>query len=556
MEVYRRWSLLQLQSFSRIWWKHWTWSHSALLAGTFALLLAAPLDWVLLGLPTDWPFPSPRLGGGVLAGGFGVLWALDVFLIERLLARHDPAPHRAATFRWLRRIVGGVPVFGLFLLPLLRSGDGPERAGTAGGAAAGTSPRSWGEAWERRLRRFEGSVLWLLWILPGNFVAWLLLIGEITIDRPLSGGRWWAAVGLTAGLHLLALLVLAWYGRAEATRRDGIGRWLWPLLPLLALLPAFVALLPALLGMSAADGTGASKGVVFAAFGSGGSARRLPRWAATRERLGRSRRQQRWWLRWMAARGRNPPRGRAVERLESLLRLGLLVAACQWAGLGWWVAEAGAAVGSSGAGLPPLLLVLGLVAFAAVGLLLAGFVRRGLAFLAGGQPPRRGALRSLAATSMLAFVAAALGFLLRLGEPTQFALALAYAACGALFLGGLRYILAVPLRQSPPPLAWIAVGFAVPFLGAGMASDARTAEHATAVLLWAAALSPVWGAAILGASIAPLLARSGRHRGRRAVLLAAALLPTGGLAVPLWRLAADVGWLAGGSPVASAGEPV
>lgn len=556
MEIYRRWSILQLQSFSRVWWRNWTWPHAALLAGTFALLLAAPLDWALLGLPWAWQFPSPGIAGGVLAGCFGALWAVDAFLIGRLLARHDPAPGRSAVFRSLRRIAGGVPLFGLFLLPLLRSGDGPGTPGTAAGVAVEVSPRPWGEAWERRLRRFEGSVVWLLWIFPGNLVAWLVLVGELTVDRPPTGGRWWIAVGLTGILHLLAIFVLASYGRAEAVRRDGIGRGLWRLLPLVGLLPAFVALLPAFLGMSAADGTGASKGVVFAAFGSGGSARRLPLWAATRERLGRSRRQQRWWLRWTAAaRGRDAPRGRAAERLGSLLRLGLLVAACQWGGLGWWAAGAGGAAGPTAVGLPPLLAVLGLGALAAVGLLLAASVRRSLAFLAGGQPPPGGALRSLAATSLVAFVAAALGFLLRIGGPAQLALGLGLAASAALLLGGFRYIVSIPFRHAPPPLGWLAVGAALGLLGIGMLLDARTAERAAVVLLWAAASSPLWGAAALAMAIAPLLARSGRRPGRRALLLAGALLPTGGLAVPLWRLAADAGWLAGGSPTADGREP-
>lgn len=551
MEIYRRQALLRMQLGSRSWWRSWTWEQSSFLVVAFGLGFAAPLDWTLLG--GRWPWRSPLAGAspGALAVGWAVLWCLDAWLVGRLLDRHDPPTGRAALWRLGRRAAAGLPTFGLFLMPLLKSSP-------AAGLEADALPRPpdrgrrvspVAEAWERGLRRFETSFAWILCVFPASFVATLLLAFHLAAE-----GERWLIAGVGGGLHLLALAALVAQARASGRQAVGARRLLCALLPLAALLPAFAGLLPALIGLSAAEGPDSRGRLVFAAFGSGTSARRLPRWTATLETLSRARRHQRWWLRWAAPGFLGSRRGgRAAPRLDSLLRLGLFAGAWQWAALGW-LAAGWPRLAVGGFWVAPLPFALVVLAVSSVAATVAFAAARALAFLAGRRPRSRAVLRSFTGACLVAATAGALGHLLRAGGPEPFWVVLGVAAGMALLFAGLRFILAIPLRYPPPPIAWILVGTATSALALVMVVDAALAAAVTAWLMWAAALSPLWSAVVLAPSLARLLTDAGRaRRGWRLALLASALLPSGGFAVPGWRCAAGAGLVAGGEPAETRG---
>jgi hypothetical protein len=546
MEIYRRQALLRMQLGSRSWWRSWTWEQSSFLVVAFGLGFAAPLDWTLLGGPWPWRSPLAGASSSALAAGWAVLWCLDAWLVGRLLDRHDPPTGRAALWRLGRRVAAGLPTFGLFLMPLLKSSQaaGPAADARLRPPDPGRRVSPTAEAWERGLRRFETSFAWILCVFPASFVASLLLALHLAAE-----GERWLIAGVSGVLHLLALAALVAQARASGRRAVGARRLLCVLVPLAALPPAFVGLLPALIGLSAAEGPDSRGRLVFAAFGSGTSARRLPRWTATLEALARARRHQRWWLRWAAPDFLGSRRGgRAAPRLDSLLRLGLFAGAWQWAALGWLAAGWPRLV-VGGFGVAPLPVGLAILAAGAVAATVASAAARALAFLAGRRPRSRAVLRSFTGACLVAATAGTLGHLLRAGGPEPFWVGVGVAAGMALLFAGVRFVLAIPLRYPPPPLAWILVGAAASALALVMVVDAAMAAAANAWLVWAAALSPLWSAVVLAPTLASLLTEAGRaRRGWRLALLASALLPSGGFVVPGWRRAAAVGLVAGGEP--------
>lgn len=549
MEIYRRQTLLRMQLGSRSWWRSWTWEQSSFLVVVFGLGFAAPLDWTLLGIPLPGESPLAGASPGVLAASWATLWCLDAWLVGRLLDRHDPPTGRSALWRLGRRAAVGLPTFGLFLMPLLKSPP-------AAGPDADVEPRPSGErisptveAWERALRRFETSFAWIVCVFPASMVACLLLAIHLAAE-----GQRWPNAAVSGGLHLLALAALVAQARAAGRRAVGARRLLCAVLPLAALPPAFVGLLPALIGLSVAEGPDGRGRLVFAAFGSGTSARRLPRWTATLETLSGVRRHQRWWLRWAAPGFLGSRRGgRAALRLDSLLRLGLFAGAWQWAALGW-LGAGRSPIAVGGFSVAPLPVGIALVAAAAVAATVAFAALRALAFLAGRRSRSRAVLRSFTGACLVAATAGALGHLLRAGGPEPFGVVLGLAAGTALLFAGFRFVLAIPLRHPPPPLAWILVGAATSALALLMVVDADLAAAVSGWLVWTAALSPLWSAAVLAPSLAGLLTDAGRERrGWRLVLVASALLPSGGFAVPGWRRAAAAGLVAGGEPAEARG---
>lgn len=562
LRVYRRWQILQLHVASRRWWQTFTWRHTSFLALAFALLLAAPLDAALLGWPLAGDFLRwlPRVSAWQVAAA----WAIDSCLIARLLERRD-ARLRPRRERLASAAVAGVPLFGFLLLPrwyrptsLARP---PAAAPPPGGRYEAGEP--WSHRIESWLRRFETSPCWLAWIVGANF---LIVAGFVCA---LADAEGWPRPRLAAGvlsalLHAVAFAALRDQVSAAAGRARGPRRALLRALPSLALLPALLALLPALWAASSSDRDGRAR-LVDAAFGRGSSLRRLPLWSALGDELARRRARASLWRRWwFPAAARPVAGGEAVRRVHSLARIGRAAGFSQWA-------LAGALAGSlrpgnadlrSALGGCALMLLLGSIVCGLLALLLHWGRAAGFALGWRSRPAASSTAPELILAGGLALGGFGLGVYYARGGPQVAAVLGGLGAAGMLLVMGFAFLLAVPLRRRPPPLPWVVVTGALSALCAGIVVDPEIGLAATRCFFWFAVSSPLWcGGA--GAATLPWLLRSHRGGGpqarphpspprwRGALLIATTLLPTGGFAAPLWLSVVRCGSGEGASP----GEP-
>ena len=355
LRVYRTWKRATRSNWRR-WLERSSFDEIALPALAVCLLVFWPIDGAVWSL--SWPFaahlPVPFLGPFAAAAMVAATMLANAGMIHLALARaavdDERWPH---WLRCLRFVLAGVPLAGLLVVPGWRwfcrrhpglaARRGPEAADEPG--AAWLAPSRHGIA--RLLSRLD--FFWAAaWLFAGNATVLFLAACWLASHPAATGGRR-GLLAVSILLHIPCFALAAAFGEWRC-RRAHLRR----LRRVVAVAAGVCWLLPipfaAVLGLLAWFATGAeatrSEEIVHGALMRSDGAARLPRWARLEDRLGQAWERLSW-----PQRVREPPRplggaadlGRAEGKVLSLYELrifalGVDAAVGAWT-VGWLAAR-------------------------------------------------------------------------------------------------------------------------------------------------------------------------------------------------------------------------
>ena len=311
--VYRRW--LRAQSLRSAWTWHRRVQPDETTFGflSFTVILFMPLDealWRYQG-PFPWLIVAPR-SGAVLVATFLCVFAANGFLLHIYLSRRTvDEKDWPLGLLILRALAGGLPLLGLFLVPFWRRQE----------RRSGPMDARW--AFEGDLkglkRSLSGSARWTdpaesRWLIPWMFISGVvvLLVAACWLAKQaaLDSRAYRSLIAVSITLHMTVFAAMLAHVRKEASRQRLSRRSSRVLkaLPVLWLLPVPYLSLPAVLLHFRINRESAGwESVIFRVWGQAKQAGRLPFWLRFEDRLQLAwpaiSLRQRWW---------SPPR--AVDR--------------------------------------------------------------------------------------------------------------------------------------------------------------------------------------------------------------------------------------------------
>lgn len=548
---------------STAWQDNWKPTDASFLLAIFITLTLAVLEIVVWGqvevLEKAMPWRLESLGaipGTAMLATLLALWLVNGWLVDRTIER---ACRRRAASRWeraLRFAKGGVPLFGLYVIPEwhLPSDGRDEMASSPGGPRLDLRARprkaEEGHRIPRWGRSIEGSILAAAWLFVPNVL--FLFFAAAWIAAPRSASPWWLGGAILAG-HVFSFWAIRSYvtGQTEWRPGDGGGRQLAAFLPWVWLLPMPVPFVCLLWVLSWNYRGGASKALTYRIYLRRSSLSQVPAWEALQERLALRREQRRWQWPW-TRRNLNGGGGEEEQRRTSLYRLKTLVLALDGVFLGLAAVRLEqrfpAAVGDA-----RVWLTYGAFTLAVVGFLTALVIGLGLRIESRDTVSVIAGYVGLTSLSWLAGLWN--GIYMEQGRCHEIGALIMVTAQLGVVVGCFWLIANLLWRKlwpgSPSPgdtLLWIGLIFAVCLLGIGLMTVPQGAVLA-AHIRTAALLSPVWNLGIallfLNDFLRPFRLREAlalRPRWKMAVLLLTLAAPLGGLFIPLWIWARHRWW--------------
>lgn len=546
--VYQTWDrLVAGRTFAsrRAWWSALQDEGIGLGLACFAVAASAPMEATVWGLDWD-PLGLRHVGrlpGAVVAGVLLGVWLASAVYFDGLLrVRVDGTGRPGAAFRTVRSLIAGFPGLGLTSIGLWRFLAVRRPRWAYGSPGPSSRRRARSRKAELLLPQPVGRTAFFLWL--AGLGAFFLAVVWLAAPQEPDPRRRVSLVACSAALHGFGLIGTVAFTQTLERRGSARRHYLWAgawLLPLPVGLAAFAPLAFDLRSRR-------QETLVWTAHALRGQATRLTPWDQMERSLRRAWSESRWWRRWRRPLGRRRNQGLAgVDRsLLGACRVKLALLLGDGLLLGWLLDHGGVALGR-----PPWI---GCVTLVVVGGALAGLltvlVGNLLAVLRLARAPAAlGTYRQIwyvvvgLATLGVSLLA---GSTLAGGQHRESGLLLTYSATLAQLWVGFSLI----LRSAFAPwsaegagagLRWCAVCMAVMIAGACVAAS----PIAAAVLLASVFAMPLWHG-LFFVSVRPLFdrcfepGRSGSgtfarltDRARTRVL-AAGLLPLGGLAVASW----------------------
>ena len=336
VEVWRRHSPTGRDMSGRSFWTQMTLETATFVAGVVFMLLQMPLEPALWWSQPPWR-GSPELWRRITLG-FIALTPVSGVLLERYLARR--VPPRTALRPWLHLafgILGAIPLVGFFLIPLVRHWMN----GASSWALRRVDARLDLDATPGPLPR---SSRWLWAYVSGASGIWLTITSVLL---PFAGCLWLVSIGdrelifvACLSIHLAQAGCLALYAQSDLRFERLSRRRLW-LVSILCLFPFPVSFL----AMASVLWTGAEashqKTLVWSAYAKTGSVRRHSRWLDLRLVLRQSWQTGSWPERWTRPRGLELPQydGRAEAARRTWMRAKALLLPLEASFvIGWLVA--------------------------------------------------------------------------------------------------------------------------------------------------------------------------------------------------------------------------
>ena len=546
--VFRTWGRLfgaPSVAARRNWWTASDGETMGLGLACLALVASIPLEATLWGV--DWNAIGLRRVGRLPASAmvtlFGGTWLLNAVHFDRLLGQRllEP-PEKRIGLRLVRSLIAGFPGLGLTSIPVWRSLAARRPAWAYGSGSGGAERLVWLRSERSPAPLVLGDATVVLWLVG---LASLLLssvwLAAPEVPRP---GRRAGLLAAAAALHGAGLLgALA---EARTLHRRGmpgaryLGAVCW-LLPLPLTFGAFLSL-----GFD--RGSLRQESLTWAAFARRGQPGRLGHWSGLQRSLRTAWEASPWWRRWKLPLGerRTPPLPSTDRDLLAACRVKLGLLLGDGLLLGWLLQHAGLDLERPRS--------LGCMLLIVVGGLLVGalvFVGRNLAAMARlASEPRPLGRHRQAWFGAVALAAVVLGLLvgsaLAAGRQREAGLVLTFGVTAAQLFLGFGFMVTTALAPWNPAgagagLRWCGVLCGLMLAGGCVAVFPRAAGALLAMVF----AMPLWHLLFFLAVKSRLARRfesgDGGERvdgslpkGGRLQVLATALLPLGGLAVPSW----------------------